>query len=374
MRSFASSRLRHVAQRAVERARAQEERRLQQRAVDLALEDAGAHEIEEALDQHLAHAVQALIERIAFPQPGRRAVGGIEPRRDGTEVGVGPMPQDQRMRHRVAERADAELQGAAVGDGARDVDAHGVLGELDGFARRGEQRKVGRRPLQQKVEFALGQIAVAGHERQLGIDLPDEQKVALPARARLQQIEREVRVAAQAQARLARARAPGDELRHHVHPAIEHIAQRVGVVGGDVALLRGGDAEAGAGLEEELVDDDVRRQRARTQRLGIGELGIAGEHALRERLHEAPFEARPAAWRLQCQRGEDMEADRRVGRRAREQGVGDVVGLAEAERQRQHDVFADAGDDGVGDAIRMVEPVGAAVVALHVRPMGCGAR
>jgi hypothetical protein len=64
-----------------------------------------------------------------------------------------------------------------------------------------------------------------------------------------------------------------------------------------------------------------------------------------------------------------MEADRRVGRRAREQGVGDVVGLAEAERQRQHDVLADAGDDGIGDAIRIVEPVGAAVVALHVRPM-----
>ena len=144
----------------------------------------------------------------------------------------------------------------------------------------------------------------------------------------------------------------------------------MGVVGGDVALLRGGDAEAGAGLEEEFVDDDVRRERARMQRLGIGELGIAGEHALCEWLHEAPFEARPAAWRLQCQRCEDMEADRRVGRRAREQGVGDVVGLAEAERQRQHEVLADAGDDGIGDAIRIVEPVGAAVVALHVRPMG----
>ena len=302
--------LRQVAQRAVERARAQEERRVQQRALDLALENAGAHEIEEALDQHLAHAVQALIERSAFPQPGRRAVGRIEPRRDGPEVGVGPVPQDQRMRHRVTERADAELQGAAVGDGARDVDAHGVLSELEGVsARRGEQRKVGRRPLQQKVEFALGQIAVAGHERQLGIDLPDEQKVALAARARRQQIEREVRVAAQAQARLVRGPRAWPRAAPPRSPRDRAPAQRVGVVGGDVALLRGRDAEAGAGLEEEFIDDDVRRQRARTQGLGIGELGIAGEHALRERLHEAPFEARPTAWRLQCQRGEDMEAD-----------------------------------------------------------------
>jgi hypothetical protein len=154
-----------------------------------------------------------------------------------------------------------------------------------------------------------------------------------------------------------------------VHPAIEHTAQRVGVVGGDVALLRGSDAEAGAGLEKELVDDDVRRERAGMVRLGIGQLGIAGEHALCEWLHEAPFEARPAARRLQCQRGEDMEPDRRVGGRAREQGVGDMVGLAEAERQRQHEFFPDAGDDGVGDAIRIVEPVGAAVVALHVKPV-----
>ena len=58
---------------------------------------------------------------------------------------------------------------------------------------------------------------------------------------------------------------------------------------------------------------------------------------------------------------------------AREQGVGDVIGLAEAERQRQHDVLADAVDDGIGDAIRIVEPVGTAAAALHVRPIGVNA-
>jgi hypothetical protein len=161
----------------------------------------------------------------------------------------------------------------------------------------------------------------------------------------------------------------GDELRDHVHPAIEHIAQRVGVIGGDVALLRGGDAEPRAGLEEEFIDDDIGRERARMQGCRIGELGIAGEEALREGLHEAAFQAARTARRLQRQPGEDMEANRWVGRSAREQGIGDMIGLAEAERQRQYDIPADAIDDGIGDTIRIVEPVGAAAATSHVRPI-----
>ena len=197
----------------------------------------------------------------------------------------------------------------------------------------------------------------------------NEKKRALAARAARQEIEREVGVAAQTEPRLAAAHALGDELRHHVHPAVEHIAQRMGVVGGNVILLRDGDAEPGAGLEEEFVDRDVRRERARVQGRGIGELRVAGEDAIGERLHEAPLQARRAARLLQCQRGEDVQADRCIRRGAREQGVGDVIGLAESERQRHHDVLADAVDDGIGDAIRIVEPVGTAAAALHVRPL-----
>ena len=209
--------------------------------------------------------------------------------------GVAPMPQDERLRHRVAERSDAELQGAAVGNRARHMEPGGVFGEIDRLARRREQGKLGGRPFQQQIEFAGRDLGVAGHERQLGIDLSDEQEIAIPARAAREQIEREIGVAAQAQAGLAVAHALGDELRHHVDAALDHVAQRMGVVGGNVALLRGGDAEARAGLEEELVDLDIGRQRARAQRGGVGELGIAGENAVRERLQEAPFEIRP--WR-----------------------------------------------------------------------------
>ena len=191
------------------------------------------------------------------------------------------MPQDQRMRHRVAERADAELQRAAVGDGARDVDADGVLGEIDGLARRREQGKVGgRRPPAEGRTRLAAMSPSPGMNGSSELTCPTNRKSHWPRARRRQQIEREVGVAAQAQPRLAAAHALGDELRHHVHPAVEHIAQRMGVVGGNVILLRGGDAEPGAGLEEEFVDRDVRRERARMQRRGIGELRVAGEDAL----------------------------------------------------------------------------------------------
>jgi len=341
---------------------------VQQRAVDLALEHARVQQIEKALDQHLAHAVEAELERRALAQTRGRAIAGIEPRRERAKVRVAPMPQDERVRHRVAERSDAELQGAAVGHRARHVHPGGVVGELDGLARRREQAKVRGRAFQHQVEFARGDVAVAGHERQLRIDLSDEEKVALLARAAREQIEREVGVAAEAETSLAAAHALGDELRHHVDAAVEHVPQRVGVVGADVALLRGGDAEPRAGREEELVDLDVRRQRARVQRERVVELGIAGEHAVRDRLEKAPFEVALAARLLQGERGEDAQLDRGIGGRALKQRVGDVIGLAEAERHRQLDIFADAFDDRVGHTIRIFERDGRAATTCQVIP------
>ena len=49
-------------------------------------------------------------------------------------------------------------------------------------------KSVGR-AFQQQVEFAGRDVGIARHERQLGIDLPDEQEIALAARAHRQQID-----------------------------------------------------------------------------------------------------------------------------------------------------------------------------------------
>ena len=56
----------------------------------------------------------------------------------------------------------------------------------------------------------------------------DEQEIGAPARAQRQQIEREVGIAAQAEARLAAALALGHELRDDVDAAVEHVAQAHG--------------------------------------------------------------------------------------------------------------------------------------------------
>jgi hypothetical protein len=199
------------------------------------------------------------------------------------------------------------------------------------------------------------------------IDLPDEQEIALLARAAGQQIEGDIRVAAQAEAGLAASYALGDELRHHIDAAIEHVAQRMGVIGRDVILLRNGDAEARAGLEEELIDLDIRRQPALVLGDGVGEIGIAGEHPLRKRPDEAPFEAGLRVRFLKGQRGEDAQMHRRIGGGAREHRIGDVIGLAEAERQSEHDLLADAGNDRVGHFICVYERGGAAAAAHYFR-------
>ena len=121
---------------------------MQQRAVDLALEHAGTHEIEKTFDEHLAHAVEASRERPCFAQPRGRAVVGIEPHHKLTKFRAVPVPQDERLRHRVAEPADAELQGAAVGNDARHVEPDCIFGQVDGLTRRRKQGKVGLRALE----------------------------------------------------------------------------------------------------------------------------------------------------------------------------------------------------------------------------------
>ena len=85
------------------------------------------------------------------------------------------------------------------------------------------------------------------------------------------------------------------------------------------------------------------------QRAGIGEIGIAAEQAIDHRADEAPFE------QARCGRGfssvsavKNVRLIDAVGGGARVERVDDVVGLAEPERQRHHEVGADIADDVFG--------------------------
>ena len=131
-------RLRHFSERPIKGARPNEERGVQQRSIDLALEHAGIHEIEKALDEHFARAVEANIEATVFTHRRRRDVRVIEAPNDAAKIRVVAMAQNERLGDRIAQRSDAELQRSAVRNRARDVQASGVFGETDGFAWRCE--------------------------------------------------------------------------------------------------------------------------------------------------------------------------------------------------------------------------------------------
>ena len=90
--------------------------------------------------------------------------------------------------------------------------------------------------------------------------------------------------------------------------------------------------------EEKLDHLDVGRQRAGMQRVGIGEIGIAAEQALDHGRDEAPLEQVLGLRLFQRQRGKQRQVDGAVGGGARIQRIDDVVGLAEPERQPDHQI------------------------------------
>ena len=211
------------------------------------------------------------------------------------------------------------------------------------------------RPLQNVVEFLGRQLGVARHIWQLAVDLADEDKIGPPGTARSQQIERDIGIAAQAIIRLAVTHALSDQLTDHIDLAVEHITQRMGVVGGDIVALRRLDIEPAAREEKKFIDLDVRRHAVFPQRFGIGESRIAVEQPRRNRLEEAPLEILLGARLLQRQSGKDAQRHRRIAGGAIEQGIGDVVGFAEPQWQCQHDILADPLDDRFGQPVRIVE-------------------
>ena len=276
------------------------------------------------------------------------------------------MAQDERLRQSIAERADADLQRAAIDHGARRMQTGSILGKSDRLAWRGEQREIGLRTVQHEIEFFRRQVRIAQHVRQFGIDLTGENEVAAPVAPGREQVERDVGVTAQAQTLLAVVDSLGNELSDHIDAALDDVAQHVGVVGRDVALLRRWDIEPAAGQEEEFVDLDVGRQPPLALRGCVGEIRVAAEQPAGERTGESPLEfaARPRP--LQRQRREDAQMDGWVGGGARVERIGDVIGLAEAERQRQHDPLADAADDRLGDLIGILETDRRTAAAGHV--------
>ena len=174
---------------------------------------------------------------------------------------------------------------------------------------------------------------------------------ARPSRALAQNIERGVGVAAQAVARHAIHHALCHQLGDDVEPARQKIGRSMGVVGGNIVLLRERHVQPFAGQEKELDHLDVRRQRARMQRARIGKIRIAAEQPVDHRTDEALFKQTARPRLFQRQRGKQGQLDGAVGDRTGVERVDDVVGLAEPERQSDHEVGSDIADDVFRDRV-----------------------
>ncbi|MNH09310.1 hypothetical protein D3C79_687600 [compost metagenome] len=156
-----------------------------------------------------------------------------------------------------------------------------------------------------------------------------------------QQVEGDVRVATQAQLAGMR-RVFGDQLRHQVQALGIDIAGGVAVVAADVVLLGHGAVQQAAGLHEELLDTDVRRQLVAAQVVQVVQFEVVGEHALDEGLKKAPLQAVTKVRAAETQGGVDRQlplgqlADPRI------QGIDEAVGLAQPQRQAHVDMRGQA--------------------------------
>ena len=129
----------------------------------------------------------------------------------------------------------------------------------------------------------------------------------------------------------------------------------MGIVRGNIVLLRKRHVQPLSGQKEKLDHLDVGRQRIGMQRVGIGEIGVAAEQALDHRRDEALLEQGLWLGFFQRQRGKDGQLDRAIGGGARVQRVDDVVGLAERERQSDHQIGPDIADDILRDRLGVGE-------------------
>ena len=251
------------------------------------------------------------------------------------------------MADRVAQGADAQLDGAAVPHQAAGVQADGMVLQSDRQFGHGEQvaGALTFSGLDQNVELVLRPVSIAGHEGQLGFDHPH--RGHWPAGAGYgHHFQGHVGVATQADAAFASVVAHGHQLGEDIRAMVDHVAGHMGVVAADVVLLWHGLADLRAGLEEELPHRDVGRQL--TALLGAGVLQILiGRHRARHHgVDECTTHTR-CPRRIERECGENDQIEPGVARHPVVQRIDEAIGLAQAQWDAEHDLRADAVDDGV---------------------------
>ena len=345
---------RHGAQRSVEIAAFQEEGGVQHGAIDLALQHIRLFQLQETIGQHFAGTIETGLEGFVLAGQGF-AIAGMQGRRERRENVILLLAQDQPLGDGIADRTDADLQRAAIGHQPCRLQADRLVGQADRAFRGREQLEIRRFAIEHMREFMRAhQRRLAAHEGHLRIHLADQHEVGPALGPRLEQIGRDVGIAAQAVERPGIACLFCHQLANDIDAAIENIALGIGIIGANIILLRPPDAAPAPGKEEEFIDPDIVRQRTLAQRRRIGQRRIGTKQPLHRRFEKAPLQ--PAAERrpFQGERRENRQIQGGIGHCPRHQGIDDMIGFAQPERQGQHDPSSDRINDRIGNRIRTV--------------------
>ena len=146
---------------------------MQDHTIDVALQDAGVDQSEERLEQHLADAIEALLE---WPGLGSCELCGTGRKtlHDAVELNVVAVADHEPLRQRITDLPDPDLQRAAVADQTGGIQSDRIFGVADRLGRRREQREIGVGTVEHGGEFIRRQIAGSRHERQFRIDLAEQ--------------------------------------------------------------------------------------------------------------------------------------------------------------------------------------------------------
>src|SRR5258708_6960177 len=202
--------------------RSQKKGRVQQRPIYFSLENSRSHQLQETVDEHFADAVEALLEDTPLFECERKGAGR-QSRNRILELRIVTMTRDETVHSGVGFLTNADLQRAPIGYEACHVQSDRMFANADRFLWRSKERKrIGRR-IQNVGKFLRQTFCVGRHEGEFVVDLTRENKLRVALPPCLEQIECNVGVAAEAEARAACAFLFRNKLGNDVHAAFDQI-------------------------------------------------------------------------------------------------------------------------------------------------------
>ena len=218
---------------------------------------------------------------------------GISRIQNGDIGGIVFFPEYQCRCDGIAQRTDTDLQGAAIAHQRAGIQADQVIDIGDRRPRRTKQPEMGRGRGDDRIEKIAVDHRIAIHERQVLVKLGNQCDLAIAQRTHFFcQLERNIRVAAQAVAQPAIDLAAANQLAQHIDPAGQHVARDMGVIAGYEVLLCPRVAQHLPGREEKFDDLDIVRRVALPPVQRVIQIHIIAKHALDERLEKTPLQFR----------------------------------------------------------------------------------